>query len=113
MKRIIFAVALCAAALALAQQTSGDGHEVRHLAQARTEAPAPLVEGTVRKVDSDAKKITLRHGPIPNLEMPAMSMVFQVRDPAMLERVKAGDKVRFSADRINGGYTVTHIESAR
>jgi Cu/Ag efflux protein CusF len=67
----------------------------------------------VRKVDKDAKKITLRHGPIPNLDMPAMSMVFQVKDPAMLDQVKAGDKIRFEAEKIEGQYTLTRIEAAR
>jgi Cu/Ag efflux protein CusF len=76
-------------------------------------ASTQLAEGEVRKVDKDAKKITLRHGPIPNLDMPAMSMVFQVKDPAMLEQVKAGDKVRFQAEKTAGQYTVTHIEPAK
>ena len=69
-----------------------------------------MTEGEVRKVDKEAKKITLKHGPISNLDMPAMTMVFQVADPAMLEQVKAGDKVRFSADKAGSGYAVTKIE---
>lgn len=73
---------------------------------------AELSEGEVRKVDKDAKKITIRHGPLANLDMPPMTMVFQVKDPAMLEQVKAGDKVRFTAEKIGGAYTVTRIEKA-
>jgi Cu(I)/Ag(I) efflux system protein CusF len=69
-----------------------------------------LSEGEVRRVDKEAKKITLRHGPLANLDMPAMTMVFQVTDPALLERVKAGDKVRFQAEKIGGGYRITKIE---
>jgi len=69
-----------------------------------------LTEGEVRKVDKDAKKITIKHGPIENLEMPAMTMVFQVKDPAMLDRVKAGDKVKFEAQKLGGAFTVTAIE---
>ena len=69
-----------------------------------------LAEGEVRKVDKEAKKITLRHGPIPSLDMPAMSMVFQVKDPALLDQVKTGDKIRFEAEKIGGQYTVTRIE---
>ncbi len=45
--------------------------------------------------------------------MPAMTMVFQVKDPAMLEQVKAGDKVKFAAETLGGAYTVTKIEVAR
>ena len=69
-----------------------------------------LSEGEVRKVDKDANKITLRHGPLANLDMPAMTMVFQVTDPAMLDQVKAGDKIRFQAEKIGGGYRITKIE---
>ncbi len=72
-----------------------------------------MTDGEVRKVDTETKKITLRHGTIQNLGMPPMTMVFQVKDPAMLDQVKAGDKVKFSADKVNGAYVVTHIESAK
>lgn len=75
------------------------------IAQAET-----LADGEIRKVDKDAKKITIRHGPIANLDMPNMTMVFQVKDPALLDKVKAGDKVRFAADKIGGAYVVTRIE---
>jgi len=70
----------------------------------------PPVEGEVRKVDADAKKITLRHGDIPNLEMTGMTMVFRVKEPAMLDQVKPGDKVRFTADKVDGALTVMSIE---
>ena len=72
-----------------------------------------LADGEVRKVDKDAKKLTLRHGPIQNLDMPAMTMVFQVKDPAMLEQVKPGDKVKFQAEKLGGAFTVTRIEPAK
>lgn len=73
-------------------------------------ATAAMSEAEVRKVDVGAGKITLKHGDIKNLDMPPMSMVFQVKDPALLTLVKAGDKVRFTADRINGAYTVLTLE---
>lgn len=77
-------------------------------------APANvLADGEVRKVDKEAKKITLKHGPIPALEMPAMTMVYQVKDPAMLGQVKEGDKVRFSAEMRADAMIVTRIERAR
>lgn len=69
-----------------------------------------MTEAEVRKVDKDAAKLTLKHGPIPNLDMGAMTMVFRVKDPAMLEQVKQGDKIKFSAEKIGGQYTVTGIE---
>ena len=67
-------------------------------------------EGEVLKVDAAARRISLRHAEIRNLDLPPMKMQFQVRDPAMLERVKPGDKVRFTAEKVNGAYTLTTIE---
>jgi Cu(I)/Ag(I) efflux system protein CusF len=67
----------------------------------------------VRKVDKDAKKITIRHGPLANLDMPPMTMVFQVKEPAMLEHVKAGDRVKLQAEKVGGAFTVTKIEPAK
>lgn len=71
------------------------------------------VSGEVTKVDQAASKITIRHGPIKKFEMDGMTMVFSVKDPALLKSVKAGDKVRFEADRISGQFTVTKIERAK
>src|SRR6266511_4475721 len=77
-------------------------------------AQAQMVDGQVTKVDESAGKITLKHGPIKKLDMDEpMTMVFRVQDPAMLKRVKHGDKVKFDADRINGQFTVTKIEKAK
>jgi Cu(I)/Ag(I) efflux system periplasmic protein CusF len=69
--------------------------------------------GEVRKVDKEAKKVTIKHGEIRNLDMPAMTMVFQVKEPAMLDRVKAGDKVTFRAEQVGGVLTVVKIEPAK
>ena len=73
----------------------------------------PSVEGEVRKIYKASGKISLKHGEIKNLDMPPMSMVFQVKDTALLDKVKAGDKVRFTADQINGDYTVMSMEVRR
>ena len=81
-------------------------------AQGSTKSSA-MSEGEVRRVDKEAKKITIRHGPLANLDMPAMSMVFQVKDRAMLDQVKAGDKVKFRAEKINGAFTLVEIQSAQ
>lgn len=74
------------------------------------QAALPVSEAEVRKVDKDAGKITLKHGEIKNLDMPPMNMVFQVKDKALLDKVKAGDKVSFTADKVNGAYTVLSLE---
>ena len=89
---------------AVAQATS---HSTLHES---ARAQTALTSGEVRKVDKDAKKLTIRHEPILNLDMPAMTMVFQVRDLTVLDRVKPGDKVKFSADKVDGAYTVTNLE---
>jgi Cu(I)/Ag(I) efflux system protein CusF len=73
-------------------------------------ADTELTEGEIRKVDQENKKITIRHGELKSLDMPAMTMIFRVKDPAMLDQVKAGDKVKFRADKINGVFTVMEIE---
>ncbi|WP_137918777.1 copper-binding protein [Hydrogenophaga sp. 2FB] len=76
-------------------------------------APAlPTTDAEVRKVDTAAGKITLKHGEIRNLDMPPMTMVFQVSDPALLSKVKAGDKVRVMVDKVNGAFTVMALEPA-
>ncbi|MDP3757092.1 copper-binding protein [Polaromonas sp.] len=77
------------------------------------QAALPVSEAEVRKVDKDAGKITLKHGEIKNLDMPPMSMVFQVKDKALLDKVQAGDKISFTADKVNGAYTVMSIEPVR
>jgi Cu(I)/Ag(I) efflux system protein CusF len=112
---------LAAAALAMGAsafaQTSGTDHSAHH-AQAAPAAPAapaaagPSVDGEVRKIDKEQGKLTLKHGPIQNLEMPAMTMVFKVADPALLDQVKVGDKVKFAAEKVNGTVTVTAIKPA-
>jgi Cu/Ag efflux protein CusF len=77
-------------------------------------AQSDLTNGVVTKIDQAAGKMTIRHGPMPKFGMDdGMTMVFRVKDPAMLKAVKPGDKVRFDADRINGQFTVTTIERAK
>ena len=73
-----------------------------------------LAHGEIRKVDKKAKTVTIKHGPIAAIDMPPMTMVFQVKDPAMLNQVKKGDKVRFQAEMAAGGKTVvTKFEAAK
>ena len=77
---------------------------------ATTPAAAPMTEAEVRKVDKEQGKITLRHGEIKNLDMPPMTMVFRVKDVRQIEKLAAGDKVLFSAEKIDGNYVVIQIE---
>jgi len=72
-----------------------------------------MSEGEIRKIDAAARKITLKHGPLKNLDMPAMTMAFRVSDPAMLGQLKVGDKVRFVAANPGGQLTVTDIQPAQ
>ena len=77
-------------------------------------AQSALIEGQVTKVDQSAGKITIKHGPIKKLGMDeGMTMVFKAQDPAMVKAVKAGDKVKFDAERVNGQFTVTKIEKSK
>lgn len=80
------------------------------LAGATLATELPAAEGEVRRVNAAGQEVTLKHGEIKNLEMPPMTMVFKVKDVAQLASIKAGDKVRFTADQINGAYTVLSIE---
>jgi Cu(I)/Ag(I) efflux system periplasmic protein CusF len=94
-RRHALTLALLAAAAALPMVASG----------------AEMIDGEVRKVDRDAGKITIKHGEIKSLDMPPMTMVFQVKSPALLDKVKAGDKARFAVEKTAGGaFVVTEIE---
>jgi Cu/Ag efflux protein CusF len=77
-------------------------------------AQSALVDGQVTKVDDATKKITIKHGPFKKFDMDEpMTMVYLVQDPAMLRLVKAGDKIKFDAERINGQFTVTKLQKRR
>ena len=73
-------------------------------------AAATNSSGEVRRIDTAGGKITIKHGAISNLKLPPMTLVFHVSDPAMLESVQPGDKVRFYAEKIDGQYTITSLE---
>jgi Cu(I)/Ag(I) efflux system protein CusF len=90
---------------------AGHGKEAKPAATAAT--VGDLVEGEVRKIDKPAGKVTLKHGEIKNLEMPGMTMVFQVKDPAMLDALKAGDKVKFKAEKSGSSFVVTEMAPSK
>ena len=106
-------------ALIIAAAVFSSTFSVASLATSHTAAPAHAehhgasAEGEVRRIDKEQKKLTIRHGPIANLDMPAMTMVFQVQDAAVLDQVKVGDKIRFNAEKVGGSYTVTRVEAAK
>jgi Cu(I)/Ag(I) efflux system protein CusF len=112
------AIALSSAPLAFAQDAQqgaphAQGGQAVQGASTSTHAggvAGQTVDGEVRKVDKEAGKISIRHGELKHLNMPAMTMVFRVKDPAMLDQVKAGDKISFVSDKIGGQFTLTQIE---
>lgn len=69
-----------------------------------------MTGGLVKKVDKAAGKVTIRHGPLENLGMPRMTMVFRVKDPAMLDQMREGQKIRFVAEKVSGAFTVIRFE---
>ena len=114
MKKIIVTSALsamlsAAASVAFAQADHGAHHGSP---SAPAEAEAILAEGTVKRIDKSTGKLTIVHGPLGTLGMPAMTMAFRAADPAMLDQVKVGDKIRFAAGRVDGALTVTALEAA-
>lgn len=108
--------AVLAAALAMATPAFATSHEhaAHHVAaNPNTGSSDVLAEGEVRKVDKGSGKVTIKHGPLVALEMPPMTMVFRVKDPAMLDQVKVGDQIRFKAEKAGGNYTVTEYQPAK
>lgn len=74
---------------------------------------AEMTDGQIRKIDKDNQTLTIKHGALKNLDMPGMTMVFKVSNPAMLDQVKAGDTVKFTADKVNGALTVMSLEKTK
>lgn len=105
----LLAIAIASSALA---QPKVDDHAAHH-APAGAPASADMTEGEVRKIDKTAGTMTIKHGEIRNLGMPAMTMVFKAKNPALLDKVKAGDKVRFTAEQTTtGALIVTDVQPA-
>lgn len=109
MKNFTAQLIACLSLIALPAAYADDSH---HASAAKPDAAtasatADMADGEVRKIDKANKKITLKHGEIKNLEMPGMTMVFRVKDAAMLENLQIGDKLKFKAERIQGAFVVT------
>lgn len=110
---VLFAVWILGAALAL--PAGADDSHKHHAAPPSKPAAAggAWTDGEVRKVDKAAGKLTIKHGPMPKFDMPAMTMAYRVKDKAMLDQLKPGDKIRFDADGVGGEFTVLRLEKAK
>lgn len=106
-------IALLFLGAGLALQASADDKHHPQAATARVATAATtsaLTEGEVRKVDKAAGKVTLKHGAMPKFDMPPMTMTYRVKDKAMLDGLRPGDKIKFDVDGAGGEFTVLHLE---
>lgn len=109
-KILLAALAIAGTSAAFAQPAAPAQHE---MSTGNASAAMAMTAGEVRKVDLEQGKVTLKHEAITNLDMPPMTMVFRATDPAQLNGLKPGDKVRFHAESSNGAMVVTHIQVAQ
>lgn len=114
---LLLSIAALSFAGAASAQTGSKMADMPGMNEMASSASAPgaasaLSTGEIRKVDKESKKLTIKHGPLTNLDMPGMTMVFGVADEAMLDKFQNGQKVRFEANKINGQLLVTRIEAA-
>jgi Cu(I)/Ag(I) efflux system protein CusF len=112
LQSLLAGASLLASATALAADHAAT-HAAHQAASAAPSTAADLTDAEVRRIDLANKKITLKHGEIKSISMPAMTMVFQVRDPALLNQVKVGDKVRIAVEKANGALVVTQMQPAQ
>jgi Cu/Ag efflux protein CusF len=113
MKKAIASIVMgCAVAVSANAYAAGDtgNADTASDAQQGADAKNGMSHGEVKKVDTAAGKMTIKHGPLENLNMEAMTMVFKVKDPTMLSQVKVGDKIDFVAEEVNGALTVTKLQ---
>ena len=111
---ILIAVSVLGAAFAF-QARAADSH-IHHAtdpAKPVAAASAALADGEVRKVDKLAGKLTIKHGAMPKFDMPPMTMAYRVKDKAMLDHLKPGDKIKFEMDGTGGEFTVLRLEKAK
>ena len=111
-KGLVLMATGCALALSAASYAAGDmaGMDMSGGARQGAAAAQRMSHGEIRKVDMAAGKLTIKHGPLENLGMDAMTMVFKVKDPAMISQVKPGDKIDFVAEEVDGALTVAKLQ---
>ncbi len=112
MKNLFAALFLASTLLMPVAAYPADKH-AGHAMTASKAADSSMSDGTIKKVDKAAGKVTIAHGPLANLNMPAMTMVFRVKEAAWLDQMKAGDKVRFLSEEVNGALTLVRFEAAK
>jgi len=112
MKTVISTAFIALAVTFTAPVIASDDHSRHGAMHGATPAMAAMTDGVVKKVDKHTSKVTVAHGPLVNLGMPAMTMVFRVKDASWLDQMKDGDKIRFVADNVNGSLTVVKIDRA-
>ena len=110
---VAISFALTGVPLALAHEGEVHADAAPAAAAAPVTKALPMVAGEVTKVDIEQGKLSIKHAAIPNLGMDPMTMVFKAADPAMVKDLKAGDKIQFTADKVNGQLTATKIEKAK
>jgi len=108
----LFAVLLVFSATGFASVHAQDKHNSSADAVSAVSADN-MADGEIKKVDRENKKMTIKHGDIKSLDMPGMTMVFQIRDTALLEAFKAGDKVKFVAEKLDGAFVVTSMQFSK
>ena len=108
MKRIyLLSLALVMILCAPLSHVFADQHDSHHA------DAAAMTAGEVKKVDKEAGKVTIKHGPIKNLDMPGMTMIFRVKDAVILNQIKEGDKINFAVDKVNGAITLIQVEQVK
>ena len=113
MTRFLIAIAMWVLGAGLALHAGAEdshNHHAANEAKPAAAASAELTEGEVRNIDQAAGKVTIKHGPMPKLDMPAMTMAYRVKDKAMLDHLKSGDKIKFDVDGAGGVVTVLQPE---
>lgn len=110
---LVVSAALTAASLTSVAAFAQAGMDHSKMGDMKMDLSKDMTDGEVRKVDKAAGKLTIKHGDIKNLDMPGMTMVFQVKDKAMLNKVKTGDKIKFKVVLENGKMVVTNIQAAK
>lgn len=108
-----FALTLALSSAAALANDPHAGHGAGHSAAPASASSAAMSEGEVKKIDKQSGKITIKHGPLANLNMPPMTMIFKAKDPAILDNVKVGDKIKFVAEQSGKTLQVARLEAVK
>lgn len=112
--KLVFTAAILGSTAFTPFAIAHEGHEHEQPAtMVAPVVPSQMSSGEIKKIDKSAGKLTIQHGPLLNLNMPGMTMVFKVKDATMLESVKVGDKINFVAEKVNGSLTLTQLEASK